>query len=764
MKKKNTKWVILAVALVAAIILEVVSVRQKAQEATGGAPSDAVTAEGTAKGMDGDITVSVTATADKIYAVNIVSANETEGIGTLATDQLPGAIVEANSLDVDGVTGATISSNAVKEAVKNALTAAGLDPSAFGADTATASTEAATEAGTEGAVAEADEAAPADAVTAEGTAKGMDGDITVKVTATQDKIYSVQIVSANETEGIGTVACDKLPGEIVAANSLQVDGVTGATVSSDAIKQAIRNALQSAGIDDTAFDTAVATDTAAAEDAEYDTDVVIVGAGGAGLTAAITAADAGEDVLILESQSMAGGNSIRATGGMNAAKTVYQDENTFDEGAGVEKTLASARSDYADNETIQKLADTVEQQYKDYQANPEGYFDSVELFELDTMIGGKGINNPDLVATLAENSADSIDWLETQGVTLHSVSSFGGASVKRIHRPVDADGKTLSVGSYMIPILEQDVADRSIDILYNTTADKILTDDNGNAVGVEAKTDAGGTVTVNAKAVVLTTGGFGANAEMVEKYRPEYKGFMTTNAPGAQGQGIDMATAIGAATVDMDQIQVHPTVQVDTAALITEGLRGDGAILVNQEGDRFIDEVGTRDVVSAAEIAQTGSQSWLVIDQKMVDASNVIQGYINSGYTVTGNTPEELAEAMGIEDPSEFAKTLSNWNTYVENKNDPDFGRTSFAKPLDTAPYYAIHVTAAVHHTMGGLKIDTDTEVLKEDGSVIPGLFAAGEVTGGVHGANRLGGNAVADFVVFGRIAGQSAADYAQAQ
>lgn len=616
---------------------------------------------------------------------------------------------------------------------------------------------------------EASGGAPSDAVTAEGTAQGMDGEITVSVTATQDKIYAVNIVEANETEGIGTVACEKIPGEIVDANSLQVDGVSGATVSSDAIKEAVRNALEAAGLDASAFETAAAATTETtvsetAEDATYDTDIVIVGAGGAGMTAALTASDAGQDVLIVESQSMAGGNSIRATGGMNAAKTTYQDENEFDEAAGVEKTLTNARENYADNETIQELADTVEQQWEEYQANPEGYFDSVELFELDTMVGGKGINDPELVKTLAENSAESIDWLETQGVTLHSVSSFGGASVKRIHRPVDDEGKTLSVGSYMIPILEQDVADRNISILYDTTADKILTDADGNAVGIEAQTADGATVTVNAKAVVLATGGFGANSEMVVKYRPEYEGFMTTNAAGAQGQGIEMATAIGAATVDMDQIQVHPTVQVDTAALITEGLRGDGAILVNQNGDRFVDEVGTRDVVSAAEIAQPGSQSWLIIDQDMVDASNVIQGYIDKGYTVTGNTPEELAEAMGMDDPSEFAKTLETWNGYVENESDPDFNRTSFAEPLDTAPYYAIHVTAAVHHTMGGLKINSETQVLKEDGSAIPGLFAAGEVTGGVHGANRLGGNAVADFVVFGRIAGQSAADYAAAE
>jgi fumarate reductase flavoprotein subunit len=246
---------------------------------------------------------------------------------------------------------------------------------------------------------------------------------------------------------------------------------------------------------------------------------------------------------------------------------------------------------------------------------------------------------------------------------------------------------------------------------------------------------------------------------MVVEYKPSLAGFMTTNAAGAQGQGIAMATAIGAGTVDMDQIQIHPTVEANTAALITEGLRGDGAILVNAEGKRFIDEVGTRDVVSAAEIAQTGSYSWRVVDQAMVAASSVIQGYITKGYTVTGSTYEELAAAMGV-DEAAFAETMESWNACVEAKSDPEFGRTSFANPLNTAPYYAIKVTAGIHHTMGGLTINTSTEVLDESGNVIPGLYAAGEVTGGVHGANRLGGNAVADFTVFGRIAGQSASEY----
>ena len=592
-----------------------------------------------------------------------------------------------------------------------------------------------------------------------GTAKGFGGDVSVTLTLTDGAITGCTAEGKDETQGVGSEAIAKMPGEIAESGSIAVDGVSGATVTSTAIKEAAAAALTAAGLNPDDYKTAVEK-TGSAEDSTVEADVVVVGAGGAGMTAAITAAGEGKSVVILESQSMVGGNSVRATGGMNAGKTVYQDENEFGESAGVEKTLKTAAEKYADNETITALAKTVSEQWAAYQANPTGYFDSVELMELDTMIGGKGINDPALVETLCANSADAIDWLDEHGITLHNVSSFGGASVKRIHRPVNAEGKTVSVGSYMIPLLQENCEKAGVKMMLDTTATEILTDANGAAVGVKATGASGETVTVNAKAVVLASGGFGANLDMVVKYKPELKGFMTTNAPGIQGQGIEMAEAIGAATVDMDQIQIHPTVEANTAALITEGLRGDGAILINEEGQRFIDEVGTRDVVSAAEIAQTGSYSWLVVDQAMADASSVIQGYIKKGYTVTGATYEELGKAMGV-DAAAFAETMEKWNGYVEAKNDPDFGRTSFANPLNTAPYYAVKVTAGVHHTMGGLKINANTEVLNEKGEVIPGLFAAGEVTGGVHGANRLGGNAVADFTVFGRIAGAAASDYA---
>ena len=598
---------------------------------------------------------------------------------------------------------------------------------------------------------------PAMAETVTGTAKGFGGDVTVTLTLTDGVITDAKAEGADETPGVGTPALEQLPAAIVAGNTVNVDVVAGATYTSNGVIEAAKAALVAAGLNPENYMTKA--EAVQAEDAAYETDVVIVGAGGAGMTAALTAAEQGAKVIIVESQAAVGGNSVRATGGMNAGDTPYQDNAEFAQAAGVEKTLASIDA-YADNEVITKLAEEVSFQWAAYQQNPTGYFDTVELMQLDTMIGGKGINDAALVEVLAENSAEGIEWLRKYGIELTNTGAFGGASVNRIHWP-KVDGKKVSVGAYMIPLLEEAVkANENITILMETTATEIIMAD-GAAKGIVATGKTGNTVTVNADAVILATGGFGANLDMVAYYQPSLKGFMTTNAAGIQGQGIAMAQAVGAAVVDMDQIQIHPTVQADTAALITEGLRGDGAILVNAEGKRFIDEVGTRDVVSAAEIAQTGSYSWLIVDQSMLDASATIAGYVKKGLTLTGETYEELAAATGM--PADtFAATMNAWNSYVAAKNDPDFGRVSFANPLDTAPYYAIKVTAGIHHTMGGLKINEKTEVLTAEGTAIAGLYAAGEVTGGVHGANRLGGNAVSDIVVFGRIAGTEAAAYAK--
>ena len=593
--------------------------------------------------------------------------------------------------------------------------------------------------------------AAASAETYTGTAQGI-GEVSVTLTVEDGKITAAEVAGENETKGIGYEPCadGTFADAIVAAQGVDFDSISGATVTSNAVKDAAKKAMAAAGLIE-AEDTTV-------EDAEC--DVVIVGAGGAGMTAALQAVDSGvNSVIIVEKGGSTGGNTSRATGGMNAAKTVYQDKNEWSDATtqAVEKTIATAKEKYGDQ--ISDLIATVEAQFEAYKANPTGYFDSVELFALDTMVGGKCLNNLDLVMTLTANSAEAIDWLATKDAHLTNVGSFGGASVKRIHRATTEDGKTTPVGAYLVKVLTADVeAEDKIDLRTNTAATELVMED-GKAVGVKVKNE-NGEYTIRAKAVILASGGFGADLDRVAALKPELAGFVTTNAPTITGDGIDMATAVGAATVDMDQIQIHPSVYTETAtALITEGIRGDGAILVNQEGKRFVNELETRDNVSAAELAQEGGYAYTILDQKMMDASSTYNSYFTKGYAVQADTYEELAEKLGI-DPATFTATMEAWNKAVADQKDDEFGRLSFAAALDTAPYYAIKVSPGIHHTMGGLKINTNAEVLTEADEVIPGLYAAGEVTGGVHGANRLGGNAVADIVVFGRIAAQNAAAY----
>lgn len=549
--------------------------------------------------------------------------------------------------------------------------------------------------------------------TYEAEAQGFGGMVSVSVTVSESEITEVAITGDAETPTLGGIAVDTMDDAILAAQTPNVDGVSGATVTSSAIIAAATEALEAAGADIAALD-ANRKDTAAGAaektDVTLDTDIVIVGAGGAGMTAAIVAHQAGLDVVLLEKMPYVGGNTTKATGGMNAAETHYQAE------AGI--------------------ADTIDQ------------------FVIDTMEGGHNINNETLVRTMAENSASAIDWLDEIGAPLPKVSFSGGATNARIHSPEDGSG----VGEYLVAAFDGVLKELGIDVMLNTTATELIVD-GGKVVGVKAE-NATENLTINAGAVILASGGFGANEEMYCQYRPDLKGTVTTNAPGATGDGIVMAQAVGADLVDIEQIQLHPTVEQTTSMLITEGVRGDGAILVNQNGERFINEMETRDVVSAGELEQPGCYAYVIFDQNLRDGLKAIEKYVKNGLTVQADTIEGLAELIGI-DPATLAKTLSDWNGYVAAGKDEAFGRsTGMNHDLSVAPFYAIQIAPGIHHTMGGVKIDEKAEVINTDGEVIPGLFAAGEVTGGVHGGNRIGGNAVADIVVFGRIAAGSAIDY----
>lgn len=441
-------------------------------------------------------------------------------------------------------------------------------------------------------------------------------------------------------------------------------------------------------------------------------DVIVVGSGGAGMAAAISAKDAGADVAIFEKMPVIGGNTSKSSGGMNASETKFQKE--------------------------------------------QGIEDSNDLFYEETLKGGKGTNDPELLRYMVDNSADAIDWLDSMGIRLNKITFSGGFSVARIHRPEDGS----AVGGYLVNGLYYNLMEREVPIFVNAEVTD-LTDTDGAVTGVTVKID-GKEKTIKAKSVVLATGGFGSNMDMITKFKPELEGYVTTNHEGATGDGIALAEEEGAETVQMDQIQIHPTVYQETSYLVSEAVRGEGAILVNSEGKRFYNEMETRDKVSAAINALPERYAYVVFDQALRERATAIEQYDELGMVVKGETVADLAKEIGVPEENLVA-TLETWNQYVAAKNDTEFGRTTgMEHDLSKGPYYAIKVAPGIHHTMGGLKINTKTEVLKKDGTAIPGLYAAGEVTGGVHGSNRIGGNAVADIIIFGRQAGTQSAEYSK--
>lgn len=443
-------------------------------------------------------------------------------------------------------------------------------------------------------------------------------------------------------------------------------------------------------------------------------DVVIVGAGGAGMAAALQAQEAGMNPVILEKMPVAGGNTLKSSGGMNASETKFQKK-------------ASIK-------------------------------DSNQLFFDDTLKGGNNTNDQDLLHYLVVNSAEAIDWLDTMGITLDNISYSGGASVKRIHRPTDGS----AVGTYLVDGLLRNIQEKEIPLFVNADV-KAINEKDGKVTGVKVKIE-GQEKEIAGDAVVVTTGGFGSNKELIEEKRPDLKGYVSTTSKGSTGDGIKMIKSLGGALVDMDQIQVHPTVVQDTGMLITETVRGEGAILVNQQGKRFFNELETRDNVSAAITALPESYAYLIFDNALAERAKQLEHYREEGVVVEADTIEELAKKIDM-NPEALKTTLDKWNQSVAEQTDKEFGRkTAMDYDLKEEPFCAIQIAPGIHHTMGGVKINTKTQVLKENGSPITGLYAAGEVTGGIHGQNRIGGNAVADIMVFGRQAGLQAAEYVKAE
>lgn len=543
-----------------------------------------------------------------------------------------------------------------------------------------------------------------------GAAKGYGGDLKVTVTLGENQIEKIEVAQNQETPGVGAVAIEKLPVAIIANQSLAVDTVAGATISSRALLEAIAVALSSAGVDTAALQIPPEKPQKVQKAEAVEADVVVIGAGGAGMTAALEAKAAGKKVVIIEKTAMAGGNTARATGGMNAAETAVQ------------KALK------------------VE--------------DSVKAFINDTMEGGGKRSDLDLVTAMAGRSADAIDWLDSIGAPLPELTALASASNKRAHRP-EGGGP---VGRYLVERLAANLEKKGVPVYYNTTATGLVLTD-GVVTGVKAESGQASYL-FTGKAVIIATGGFGANEAMCAKYRPELRGVTTASAPGVTGDGIVMAQAAGAQLVDIEQIQLHPTVHRATGVALTGDLYRDGAILINQAGERFVNELETSDVVSDAEIAQEGGYAYVLFDQRLCDRSKAAAGYAAQGLAAQGDTIEALAEAIKMP-PEALAETLANWNRAVADRKDEAFGREDgLAFKLSRAPFYAVQVAPGVQHTLGGLRINADAEVIGASGGPIPGLYAAGEVTGGVHGGNCLSGNALTDAVVFGRQAGQSAAAY----
>ena len=540
----------------------------------------------------------------------------------------------------------------------------------------------------------------------EGLGEGRSGMIKVAILVKNHIITAIRILSQSESK-FAQPAEQQIIDAVLEKQTVEgVDAVSGATLTSQGMLTAIGMAIDASkgvqqGGEETYSDTSC--------------DIVVIGAGGAGLSAATQAASMGAHVIVLEKQGIIGGNTNYSTGGLNAAETSVQE----------------------------KL----------------GIVDSKKSHYDDTMAGGHFLNDPSLVETLVNKAATAVDWLISLGADLSNVGQLAGSSQKRTHRPNGG----AAIGPHLMAVLSKAVKSENISVRTRNTV-TALTEQNGKVTGVKVSTPTG-TYTIKAKAVIIATGGFGANLSLVAQYRPEFKNFNTSNHYGATGDAFDWVSPLDVPLVDMDQIQIHPTGEIGSHLLITEAVRGNGAILVNHDGVRFTNEMLTRDKVSEAILAQSEKSAFLIFDQSVRESLAAIENYSQQGLLTTAGSVSELAQALKLPESS-FVETMDKYQEYQTTGEDLDFGRNGdeMPRPLTQAPFYAIEVEPVLHHTMGGIKINSKAEVVNKNGNPVPGLYAAGEVTGGVHGGNRLGGNAVTDIIVFGQIAGTSAANYINLQ
>ena len=552
-----------------------------------------------------------------------------------------------------------------------------------------------------------------------GEAKGYRGDFKAEVTVSKNKIEKINVVENGDTPILSDAAVRKVSENIIKYQSLRVDGAAGATSSSRAVERAVKNALKNSGADMKALNKRPKIEKVAQLKKEtVNEDVVVIGAGGAGLVAAIEAKlNGAQNVAVLEKMAFAGGN-----------------------------TLISGGEYAAPNNWIQEK---------------EGIKDSPDTFYNDILKGGDNEGDPKLVRVLADNALDGAKWLRDYvNVSFEDRQLFfGGHSVKRSLVPKDATGVE------MIKKLLAKADELGIKVYYETPAKELIMDKD-RVVGVKATSETT-EYTFNAKnGVIIASGGFGSNVQMRMKYNKDIdESILSTNTVGITGDGIEMAQKIGAKTEDMQYIQTYPTCDPISGALLYFGdvrLAG-GSILINQEGKRFVEELQRRDVISMAIKKQTGSVAYQFCDQAQVDNSGVAKNHkgeveylFNNKLLVKANSIKEAADFFGI-DAKELEKTVEKYNKYARDGKDLEFNKRGKLTPFTKeGPFYIMKAVPAVHHTMGGLKIDEDARVIGAKGQPIKGLFAAGEVTGDIHGTNRLGSDAIADITVFGKIAGKN--------
>lgn len=685
-------------------------------------------------GQNGPVKVEVTTSADKILSVKIVDQKETEGIGSKAVAALPAEIVKAQSADVQGIAGASVSSAAIKKAVQECLNQA-----------------------------QGKKAAPLALKngTFEGKAYGNNGWLTVEVTIKDNKITDIKTPGQRETKYLGDTAIREIGKDVLQYQTLNVDNIAGATVTSTALKTAIAQAIEKAGGDIAAFQKPVPEKIKkVAGITKGSADLIIVGAGGAGLSAAVTAKDLGvKNVLVLEKMPVIGGNTLRCASAFNAADPDRQKALPMTET--LKEAVVKAISEKPVSEEHAKLMADVKAKYEAYlKSGSKTLFDCPEWHALQTYNGGDKVGQIPLIRQYSNNVLDTLHWMQSKGSpVMDRVSQGAGALWQRTHQ-LDAPA-----GLGLIDPLYQSAVKQGVNFKLGMRVQDLILNDKGRVIGVTATDKVGNKYEFTSKdGVILATGGYSQNKEMRRKSAPHLTPEMvSTNQPGATGDGIVIATRHGADTTGMNYVQVYPLATPGTGALQGRARKMSGlddVIDVNKNGERFVKEDARRDEFVAAIKKQPGGVVYDINDSSIVKPLNSfnedVETLVSIGRIYKADSLADLAKQLGMP-ADKLEATVAEFNKMVEAKNDPKFGRKLFDRPIVKPPFYATPRAPSIHHTMGGLQISTNAQVLDKNGKPIPGLYAAGEVTGGIHGSNRLGGNATADVLTFGRIAAKSA-------